>query len=86
MIDDRNEAGIESPVDEPEVTLAGPEVVGLYVHLSSQEARLGPDMVGILDRIEKELFRCLTIEQIEQIESPASDEDRPRGIGAAEKE
>lgn len=86
MIDDRSGAEPEPKADEPEVVLSGKDVIRLYVHLSSQESGLAPNMVGILDRIEKELFRCLTIEQIEQIESLYRDTGRPRETGAVGKE
>ena len=45
------------------------ELVGLYLHLSSDYSKLSSSMKKLLHKLEKELFRSLTISQIESLQA-----------------
>jgi hypothetical protein len=52
----------------PQLEVEGDDVVGLYVMLKRQEDELDWSMNALLNRVERELFRHLSIEEMESLE------------------
>jgi hypothetical protein len=52
----------------PQLKVEGDDVVGLYVMLKRQEEELDWSMNALLNRVERELFRHLSIEEMESLE------------------
>jgi len=52
----------------PQLEVEGDDLVGLYVMLKRQEEELDWSMNALLNRVERELFRHLSIEEMESLE------------------
>lgn len=50
------------------ILLQGNDLVAVYILLLKNESSLDKNQLGIKNRIEKILFECLSIEEIESIE------------------
>ena len=50
-------------------TLQGKETVGVYLMLKSEESRLDTTMLQLMDRLERELYRLLTIDEFENLKT-----------------
>ncbi|MFP4564894.1 MAG: hypothetical protein ACLFNX_00190 [Spirochaetaceae bacterium] len=55
------------PVDDVEVRLGGLPVVGLYLFLRDHEEELDTNTLGVLNSLERELFRHLSIDEMEKL-------------------
>jgi len=47
--------------------LQGPEALGVYFMLKDRESELGETLLQLLDRLERELYQELTIDEFENI-------------------
>ncbi|MFP4372898.1 MAG: hypothetical protein ACLFPO_01045 [Spirochaetaceae bacterium] len=55
------------PVDDVEIRLGGLPVVGLYLFLREHEEELDTHTLGVLNALERELFRHLSIDEMEKL-------------------
>jgi hypothetical protein len=49
--------------------LQGKEIVAVYLLLKSEESRLDTTMLQLLDRLERELYKQLTIDEFENLKT-----------------
>ena len=54
-------------VESCQLTLSEEELIGLFLLMKKGEMLLGKTMSRLLNRLEKEIYRRLTVEEIEQL-------------------
>jgi len=57
----------KAPFEDRDFPLQGREVLGIYFMLKDRESELDGMLLQLLDRLERELYRELTIDEFENI-------------------